>query len=110
MQLEDYFNFLSPNDIRITGTRIAIEHILYEYIHCAKSPEAIAQQFHTVTLEQIYATILYYLHNREEVEKYLADWLDYSLKAESEYDKNPPAVVVKLRKLKAEREGFQLSK
>ncbi|BAZ79665.1 hypothetical protein NIES73_09100 [Sphaerospermopsis kisseleviana NIES-73] len=32
MQLEDYFNFLSPEDIRLKGSRIGIETILYEYI------------------------------------------------------------------------------
>ena len=32
MQLEDYFNFLTPNDIRLKGTRIGIETILYDYI------------------------------------------------------------------------------
>ncbi|AVQ70825.1 hypothetical protein MTo_02837 [Microcystis aeruginosa NIES-1211] len=33
MQLEDYFNFLTPNDIRLKGTRIGIETILYDYIY-----------------------------------------------------------------------------
>lgn len=32
MQLEDYFDFLAPNDIRVKGTRVGIESILYEYI------------------------------------------------------------------------------
>jgi len=41
MQLEDYFDFLSPDDIRVKGTRIGIEHILYQYIHNAQAPEAI---------------------------------------------------------------------
>lgn len=33
MQLEDYFNFLTPNDIRLKGSRIGIETILNEYIY-----------------------------------------------------------------------------
>ena len=33
MQLEDYFNFLAPNDIRLKGTRIGIETILYDFIY-----------------------------------------------------------------------------
>ncbi|MFB2980839.1 DUF433 domain-containing protein [Microseira sp. BLCC-F43] len=103
MKLEDYFDFLSPEDIRVKGTRIGIEHILYEYIHCGKDPEAIAQQFHTVTLAQVYATILYYLENRETVGKYVGDWLEYCLKAEAEYDQNPSPFAIKLRQLKAEK-------
>jgi hypothetical protein len=39
MQLEDYFDFLAPDDIRVKGTRIGIESILYEFIHRAQSPE-----------------------------------------------------------------------
>lgn len=39
MQLEEYFNFLTPNDIRLNGTRIGIETILYEYIYRDRTPE-----------------------------------------------------------------------
>ena len=78
MQLEDYFLFLAPDDIRINGTRIGIESVLYEYIHRSQSPEAIAARFSSVSLEQVYATILYYLHNREAVDAYLTDWLNFS--------------------------------
>ena len=31
MQLEDYFDFQAPNDIRLKGTRIGIETILYDF-------------------------------------------------------------------------------
>ncbi|MEH1932515.1 MAG: DUF433 domain-containing protein [Nostoc sp.] len=78
MKLEEYFNVLAPDDIRLKGTRIGIESILYEYIYRCKTPEEIAEQFHTVTLEQVYATILYYLHHRSEVDAYLVDWLEFS--------------------------------
>jgi uncharacterized protein (DUF433 family) len=103
MQLEDYFDFLAPDDIRIKGSRIGIESVLYEYIHREQSPEAIATRFPTLTLEQVYATILYYLHNREEIEAYIADWLEYGRRMREEQDRNPPPVVVRLRALKAER-------
>jgi uncharacterized protein (DUF433 family) len=103
MQLEAYFDFLSPNDIRIKGHRIGIENILYEYIFREQSPEAITRTYPTLSLEQVYATILYYLHNREQVEAYIADWLEHGRRAREEQDKNPPPVVLRLRALKAER-------
>lgn len=99
--LQDYFSFLADDDIRIQGTRIGIEHILYEYIHNSKSPEAIADIFPSITLEQVYATILYYLQNQPAVEQYLADWLDYTLRAEAEQDENPDAAVKRLKQLRA---------
>ena len=33
MQLDDYFDFLAPDDIRIKGTRIGIETVLWDFIH-----------------------------------------------------------------------------
>jgi uncharacterized protein (DUF433 family) len=104
MQLEDYFAFLAPDDIRIKGSRIGIESVLYEYIHREQSPEAIAIRFPTLTLEQVYATILYYLHNREKIEAYIADWLEYGRRMREEQDRNPPPVIVRLRALKADRQ------
>lgn len=113
MQLEDYFEFLSSEDIRVKGTRIGIEHILYEYIYAAKTPEAfaerggclLARQFHTVTLAQVYATILYYLENQEAVSKYVGEWLEYCLKAEAEYDRNPSPFALKLRQIKEQQKA-----
>ncbi len=71
MQLEHYFDFLGPDDIRIKGHRIGIENIL-EYYREGYTAEEIAAQFDSLTLEQIYATITYYLHHRAEVDAYLA--------------------------------------
>lgn len=102
MKLETYFDFLAPDDIRVKGTRIGIESVLYEYIYRNKTAEQIAECFPTLELEQIYGTILYYLHNREKVEAYLLDWLDFSRQAREEQAKNPPPVVLRLQKLKKE--------
>ena len=73
MQLEDYFDFQRPDDIRVKGTRVGIETILYDFIHRSRTPEEIAQSYPSVTLEQVYATILYYLHNQEAVSAYITD-------------------------------------
>ncbi len=105
MQLEDYFLFLSSDDIRIKDTRIGIESILYEYLCRAKTPEEIAQHFHTVTLEQVYATILYYLHHQAEVKAYLADWLEFSRTAREQQQQNPSSARIKLRQLKAQQKA-----
>ena len=55
----------------------------------------------TVALAQVYATVLYYLENPETVGQYIADWLDYTLKAEAEHDQHPPAIAERLRQLRA---------
>jgi hypothetical protein len=77
--------------------------VLYEYIHRSQSPEAIAARYPSLTIEQVYATITYYFHNREAVDTYLSDWLAYGRKMREEQDRNPPPVVVRLRELAAAR-------
>lgn len=104
MNLEDYFDVQAPDDIRIRGHRIGIESILYEYIHRRRPPEAIAKRFPTLSLEQIYATILYYLHDQERVGGYVDAWLEHGRRMREEQERNPPPVVVRLRKLKAARD------
>lgn len=98
MLLEDYFEFLSSIDIRLKGTRVGIEHVLYHCIYKPKPPEEIVKQFSSVTLEQVHATILYYLHDPETVGKYVAEWLEYTDKA-AEQDANPPAHILRLCKI-----------
>ena len=103
--LESNFEFLSEDDIRIKGTRISIESVLYESLHLSQTPEEIVQHFHTLTLEEVYATILYYLQNPVEVGNYLANNLAYCQRFREEYEKNPPPGVVRLRQLKAEKQA-----
>lgn len=103
MQLDDYFDFLADNDIRIKGTRIGIETVLYDFIHRLRSPEEIATTYPSLSLEQVYATILYYLHNQEAVSKYLADWMEWGREMRRQQAAHPSAEIQRLRKIKAER-------
>ena len=103
MELESYFDFLAPDDIRIKGTRIGIETILYDYLHRGQSPEAIAARYPSVTLEQVYATVTYYLHHRATM-NYLEDWLAHEQRMRDAQQQNPPPVVIKLRTLAARRQ------
>ena len=100
MQLEDYFDFWAPDDIRVKGTRVGVETILYEYIHRSQTPEAIAQKYPSVTLEQVYATVLYYLHNKEAMSAYVADWLEWGRRQRQAQKGHPPPFVARLRQKK----------
>ena len=103
MTLDNYFEFLAPNDIRIKGHRIGIENILHEYLSKAKTAEEIAQTYKTLTLEQIYATILYYLQNQESVNQYIENWLNWSHQQREEQRLHPSPIVQKLKQYKAEK-------
>lgn len=101
MNIEEYFDFLRPDDIRLKGTRIGIESVLYEYLHKGRMPEEIAERLHTVTLEQVYATILYYLQNKESVTRYIADWLEWGRQMREQQEQNPSPTFARMRALKA---------
>lgn len=106
--ITEYFNFLSPGDIRLKNSRIGIETILYEYIDCERSPEEIAQIYQSITLEQIYATILYYLQNKEIVSAYMKNWLEHGHKMREQQRLNPPPVSEKLRQMRIARQAKEL--
>ncbi len=99
MQLEDYFDFHAADDIRIKSTRIGIESVLYEHIHRGQNPESIQRRFPSLNLEQVYATILYYLRDRERVGTYVANWLDYGEVKRQEQEHCPPSSLLRLRAL-----------
>src|SRR3954451_9955875 len=97
MHIEDYFDFLAPNDIRIKGHRIGIETILFEYIHKARTPEEIAEIYTTLGLHEVYATILYYLRNREHIDAYLTEWIEHGERMWAEQQENPTPSMLKIR-------------
>jgi uncharacterized protein (DUF433 family) len=102
IKLRDYFDFLSEDDIRIKGTRVGIEIILEDYLN-AISPEEIAIRYATVTLEQVYATITYYLRNQHKIDQYLARWRQYAESAWQQQVKHPTPAVQHLQALKQRR-------
>ena len=90
MKIEDYFDFLSADEIRLQGTRVGIEAILAEYMD-GVLPEEIPLNYPQVTLEQVHATITYYLGNRTAVDEYLSRWIargDKSLQRQQQYGKD----------------------
>ena len=111
MPLEEYFEFVAPDDIRIKGHRLGIESVLYEYIHRGRTAEQIAADFDTLTLEEVYATILYYLRHREAIDAYLAAWLEHGQQmrqAQAEANAKDPAYPdfqARMRRARAEREA-----
>lgn len=57
--------------IRVTGTRIPLERVIGAFLAGA-TPEQIAQDYDTVSIQQVYAVVNFYLQHREEVDAYLA--------------------------------------
>jgi hypothetical protein len=49
-------------------------------------------------MEQIYATILYYLHNQEAVSQYITDWLEWGHQQRKKQQLSPPSSVIRFKK------------
>lgn len=105
--LQDYFYVVSEKDIRLKGTRIGIETILNDYINCGSSPEEIALTYPSLSLEQVYATILYYLQNQEKMTDYMKNWLQHGYIMREQQRKNSPPVSDKLKQLRKERQKLR---
>ena len=96
MELEDYFEFVSKETIRIAGTRVGIEKVLADYQQGA-SPEEIVLRYPTLSLEQVHATITYYLANQERLNTYLDQVIHHLQEAWHEQQRHPSDFVRGLR-------------
>jgi uncharacterized protein (DUF433 family) len=67
LDIENYFDRVTPDDILIRRTRVDVATVFDAYRE-GLSPEEIAYNYPTLTLEQVYATLTYYLAHREALD------------------------------------------
>ena len=107
MDLTCLFEFISPESIRINGTRVGIEIVIGKFLD-GVSPDEIRTQHPHLALKQIYGTITYYLFNKETVNAYIEAGRKQAEEAYDEQLRNPSPGVVRLMEIKAQREASQL--
>ena len=56
----------------VKGTRVPLDLLVYGFQH-GDSPETIRGNYETLTLEQVYGAITFYLSHKEEVERTMAE-------------------------------------
>jgi uncharacterized protein (DUF433 family) len=57
---------------RVTGTRVSLDSVIHAYWN-GSSPEQIASDYPTLSLEQVRGAIAFYLQNKEEMDRYMAE-------------------------------------
>ena len=57
---------------RVAGSRVSLDSIVYEFLD-GRSPETIRDSFPTLSLEQVYGALTFYLAHRDEIGAYLAE-------------------------------------
>lgn len=55
---------------RIAGTRVSLDSVVYAWRQ-GEAPEGIVDCYPSLTLEQVYGALAFYLANREEIDEYL---------------------------------------
>jgi uncharacterized protein (DUF433 family) len=72
MNLPDFLAHVD-GEIRVTGTRMGLYHLLYDY-NQGDSAETLAEQYPTVPLATVHKVIAFYLENKAEVDQYLSEY------------------------------------
>jgi uncharacterized protein (DUF433 family) len=63
----------------VAGTRVSLDSVVYAFLN-GESPEGIQDSYSSLTLEQIFGSLAYYLANRPVIDEYLQQ-------GEIEYDR-----------------------
>ena len=81
--MRDYVE-IADGAYRVAGSRVSLDSIVQCFLE-GLSPESIAESFPSLTLEQTYGAIAFYLGNKQSVDAYMLDGdkLSKSLQAES---------------------------
>ncbi|NJL92146.1 MAG: DUF433 domain-containing protein [Coleofasciculaceae cyanobacterium SM2_1_6] len=88
----------------IAGTRISLDSIVYSFLN-GESPEAIAQNFPSLSLEQVYGAITFYLANREIIDAYLAQGEADFHELQTSFRQKNPLLYQKLQAAQAQKQG-----
>jgi uncharacterized protein (DUF433 family) len=71
MNLPDFLAETAEGEIRLTGHRIGLFHLIRRY-NDGYSPEMLVCQYPTLSLAVVHKVIAYYLENRAAVDRYVA--------------------------------------
>jgi uncharacterized protein (DUF433 family) len=84
----DYVEKVAEGGWRIADSRVSLDSVVHAYRE-GKSPEAIADEFRTLSPERVYGAIAYYLRNKTEIDRYLNEqegaWRRLAASSESQH-------------------------
>jgi uncharacterized protein (DUF433 family) len=84
---------------RVTGSRVSLDSVVHSHKQ-GLSPEQIVADFPSLTLEQVYGAIAFYLHNREAIEEYLRLQQQEWEKLRQESEERSPDLLRRVRELR----------
>ena len=87
--------------LRVGDTRVMLDAVVAGFDQ-GLSPETITEQYPSLSLEEVYGAIAYYLANREEVDQYLLHQGELWTQLEHRFENQASPAVQRLRRLAAE--------
>jgi uncharacterized protein (DUF433 family) len=95
--------------MRVSGTRVLLDLIVEAYRR-GETPEHIVQMYTTLTLEQVYLAIGYYLRHRETVDDYIRRMDEEAEGLRREWEAEHPSKVTRaelVARLQAKRDSTE---
>ena len=100
---KDYVEQREGGGYYIIGSRVSLDSIVYGFME-GESPESIRQSFATLTLEQVYGAITFYLANKAMVDEYVREGAEEFERARAAQTL-PPGLRERLEAARAERQA-----
>lgn len=97
---ERYLDFAGPDEIRVKGHRVWIEHVLVPHLNQGLGPEELGAWFPTLSADEIGAVLAYYRQHRPEVDAYLRRVGEQQEAAFLEAERNPSPAMRRIRGLR----------
>src|SRR5262245_55860860 len=99
---KDYVEQREGGGYYIIGSRVSLDSIVYGFME-GQSPETIRDNFRTLTLEQVYGGILYYLTNKAHIDEYIRQGKEEFERARAAQPPLPDGLRQRLETARAER-------
>src|SRR4051794_1004952 len=80
----------------LTGTRISLDSVVYAFLR-GESADGIVESFPSLTLEQVFGALAFYLANREIIDQSLRDGAIEFQRLRAESRQKNPALYAKLQ-------------
>lgn len=93
----------------VAGSRVSLDSIVYSF-KAGDSPETIRQNFPSLSLEQVYGAITFYLAHREEVEENIREGEEAVNRSIAHLRESRPEMYARLDALRREAAGQDIAK
>ena len=97
---KSYVRIDDHGGMRVGTSRVSLDSVVIAFQQ-GEAPETIQRNFPSLTLEEVYGAIAYYLAHRDEVDAHLRRQEELWDQAEAGQDRNPPPVIRRLRALRS---------